>query len=131
MLKHVFSRATVPVHCLFITSAAKSLQSCPTLQLHRQQPTRLPRPWDSPGKNTGVGCHFLLQYVKVKSESEATQLCPTASDPMDCSLPSSSVHGICQARVLEWGAIAFSDSLPHPTSIKLCTGLYYTMRTQE
>ena len=76
---------------------------------HRQQPTRLPRPWDSPGKNTGVGCHFLLQYMKVKSESEVAQSCPTLSDPMDCSLPGSSVHGIFQARVLEWGAIAFSD----------------------
>jgi len=51
-------------------AAAKSLQSCPTLQPHRRQPTRLPRPWDSPGKNTGVGCHFLLQCMKVKSESE-------------------------------------------------------------
>ena len=66
------------------------------------------RPWDSPGKNTGVGCHFLLQCMKVKSESEVAQLCPTLSDPMDCSLPGSSVHGIFQARVLEWGAIAFS-----------------------
>ena len=75
---------------------------------HRRQPTRLPRPWDSPGKNTGVGCHFLLQCIKVKSESEGAQLCPTLSDPMDCSLPGSSVHGILQARVLEWGAIAFS-----------------------
>ena len=72
------------------------------------QPTRLPRPWDSPGKNTGVGCHFLLQCMKVKSESEVTQSCPTLSDPMDCSLPGSSVHGIFQARILEWGAIAFS-----------------------
>ena len=75
---------------------------------HRQQPTRLPRPWDSLGKNTGVGCHFLLQCMKVKSESEVAQSCPTLSDPMDCSLPGSSIHGIFQARVLEWGAIAFS-----------------------
>ena len=73
---------------------------------HRRQPTRLPRPWDSPGKNSGGGCHFLLQCMKVKSE--VTQSCPTLSDPMDCSLPSSSVHGIFQARVLEWYAIAFS-----------------------
>ena len=78
------------------------------VQPHRQQPTRLPRPWDSPGKNTGVGCHFLLQRMRVKSESEVAQLCPTPSDPMDCSLPGSSIHGIFQARVLEWGAIAFS-----------------------
>ena len=67
-----------------------------------RQPTRLSRPWDSPGKNTGVGCHFLLQCMKVKSESEVAQLCPTPSDPMDCSPPGSSVHGIFQARVLEW-----------------------------
>ena len=73
---------------------------------HRQQPTRLPCPWDSPGKNTGVGCHFLLQYMKVKSQSEVAQSCPTLSD-LDCSLPGSSVHGIFQARVLEWGDIAF------------------------
>ena len=90
-------------------AAAKSLQSCPTLRVYRQQPTRLPRPWDSPGKSTGVGCHFFLQCMKVKSESEVAQLCPTLSDPMDCSLPGSSVHGIFQGRVLEWGAIAFSE----------------------
>ena len=66
------------------------------------------RPWDSPGKNAGVGCYFLLQCTKVKSESEVAQSCPTLSDPMDCSLPGSFVHGIFQARVLEWGAIAFS-----------------------
>ena len=75
---------------------------------HRWQPTRLPGPWASPGKNTGVGCHFLLQCMKVKSESEVAQSYPTLSDPVDCSLPGSSVHGIFQARVLEWGAIAFS-----------------------
>ena len=72
--------------------------------------TRLPRPWDSPGKNTGMGCHFLLQCMKVKSESEDAQSYPTLSNPMDCSLPGSSVHGIFQARVLEWGAIAFSTN---------------------
>ena len=77
---------------------------------HRRQPTRLPSPWDSPGKNTGVGCHLLLQCMKVKNESEVAQLCPTLSDPMNCSLPASSIHGIFQARVLEWGAIAFSSS---------------------
>ena len=79
---------------------------------HRRQPTRLPRPWDSPDKNTGVDFHFLLQCMKVKSESEVAQSCPTLSDPMDCSLPGYSVHGIFQATVLEWGAIAFSDILP-------------------
>ena len=74
---------------------------------HRRQPTRVPRPWDSPGKNIGVGWHFLLQCMKVKSESEVAQLCPTLSDPVDCSLPGSSVHGTFQTRVLEWGAILF------------------------
>ena len=78
---------------------------------HRRQPTRLLRPWDSPDKNTGVGCHFLLQCMKVKSESEVAQSCRILRDPMDCSLPGSSVHGIFQARVLQWGAIAFS--VPH------------------
>ena len=71
---------------------------------HRRQPTRLCHPWDSPGKSTGVGRHFLLQCMKVKSESEVTQSCPTLHDPMDSSLPGSSVHGIFQARGLEWGA---------------------------
>ena len=89
-------------------AATKSLQSCPTL--YDPIDGRLPHPWDSPGKNTGVGCHFLLQFMKVKSESEVAQSCPILRDPMDCSLPGSSVHGIFQARVLEWGAIAFSDS---------------------
>jgi len=80
---------------------------------HTRQPTRLPHPWDSPGKNTGVGCHFLLQCMKVKSESEVAQSCPTPSDPMVCSLPGSSTHGIFQARVLEWVAIAFSAHRRH------------------
>ena len=79
---------------------------------HRRQPTRLPCPWDSPGKNTGVGCHFLLQCVKVKSEREVAQSCPTLRNPMDCSPPGSSAHGISQARGLEWGATAFSDPSP-------------------
>ena len=78
---------------------------------HRWQRTRLPSPWDSPGKNNGVGCHFLLQCMKVKSESEVAQSCLTLSDPMACSLPGSSIHGIFQARVLEWGAIAFSANM--------------------
>ena len=76
---------------------------------HRQQPTRLRRSWDSPGKNTGVGCHILLQSMKVKSEREVAQSCLAGSDPMDRSLPGSSVHGIVQGRILEWDAIAFSD----------------------
>ena len=94
-----------------LLAAAKSLQSCPTVQPPRRQPTRLPHPWDSPGKKRmkeGNACHFLLQCTKVKSESEVAQSCLTLSNPMDCSLPGSSVCGIFQARVLEWGAIAFS-----------------------
>ena len=79
-----------------------------SVQPHRQQPTRLPHPWDSPGKNTGVGCHFLLQCMKGKSESEVAQSCWALSDPMDCSPPGSSVHGIFHAKVLEWGDITFS-----------------------
>ena len=77
---------------------------------HRRQPTRLPHPWDSPGKNTGVGCHFLLQCMQVKSESEVAQLCPTLSGHTDCSPAGSSIHGIFQTRVLEWGATAFSST---------------------
>ena len=102
---------------LVIAAAAKSLQSYPTVWPHRRQPTRLPRPWDSPGKNTGMGCHFLLQPMKVKSESEVIQSCPTLSNPMDCSLPGSSVYGIFQAKVLEWGAIAFSVSYSSPCKL--------------
>ena len=91
-------------------AAAKSLQSCPTLwDPVDGSPPGSPRPWDSSGKNTGVGCHFLLQWMKVKSESEVAQSCLTLRDPMDCSLPGSSTHGIFQARGLEWGAIAFSQ----------------------
>ena len=93
-------------YCCQVTSVVSN-----SVWPQRQQPTRLPRPWDSPGKNTGVGCHFLLQCRKVKRESEVAQLCPTPSDPMDCSLPDSSVHGIFQARVLEWGAIALLQKL--------------------
>ena len=87
-----------------------------SVQPHRRLPTRLPCPGDSPGKNTGMGCHFLLQCRKVKSESKVAQSCPTPSDPMDCRLPGSSVHGICQARILErkWSRSVVSDSLqPH------------------
>ena len=91
---------------------------------HRRQPTRLPRPWDSPGKNTGVGCHFLLRCMKVKSESQVAQSCLTLRDPMDCSLQGSSVHGIFQARVLEWGAIAFSTGFSRAPSY-----LFYICRS--
>ena len=82
-------------YCCQVTSVVSD-----SVRPHRRQPTRLPRLWDSPGKNTGVGCHFLLQCMKVKSESEAVQSCLTPSDPMDCSPPGSSAHGISQARVL-------------------------------
>ena len=89
---------------------------------HRQQPTRLPHPWDSPVKNTGVVCHFLLQCMEVKSESEDIQSYPTLRHPMDCSPPGSSVHGIFQARVLEWGAIAFSSIL-HTSVFMACLSI--------
>ena len=90
--------------CCYVASVVSN-----SVRPHRRQPTRLPHPWDSPGKNTGVGCHCLLQCMKVKSESEDAQLCLNLSDPMNCSLPGSSVHEIFLARVLEWGAIAFSE----------------------
>ena len=89
-----------------------------SVQPHRRQPTRLLHPWDSPDKSTGVGCHFLLQCIKVKGEGEVAQSCPTVSDPMDCSPPGSSIHGIFQARVLEWGAIAFSKKHYNFTFLK-------------
>ena len=98
---------------LLLLSRSSRVRLFPT---RRRQPTRLPRLWDSPGRNTGVGCHFLLQCMKVKRESEVAQSCPTLHDLMDCSLPGSSIHGIFQARVLEWGAIAFSEG-PVWTSI--------------
>ena len=91
-------------------AAAKSLQSCPTLCDPTDGSPPGSHPWDSPGKNTGVGCHFLLQCMKVKGESEVAESCLTLSDPMDCSPTGSSIHGIIQARVLEWGAIAFSTT---------------------
>ena len=108
--------------------AAKSLQSWMILC----DPTdgRLPCSWDSPGKNTGVGCHFLLQCMKVKNESEVIQSCPTLSDPMDCSPPGSSVHGIFQARVLEWGAIPFSRGSSwsrFQVQVSHITGRFYTI----
>ena len=95
-------------YCCQVTSVVSN-----SVQPHRRQPIRLPCPWDSPGKNAGMGCHFLLQCMKVKSESEVSQSCPTLSNPMDCSLPGSSVHGVFQARVPEWGAIAFSEFSQH------------------
>ena len=92
---------------------------------HRWQPTRLPRPWDSPSKNPGVGCHFLPQCMKVKSESEVAQSCPTLSDPRDCSPPGSSAHGIFQARVLEWVPVAFSETKLRPNLLGLFVSFYW------
>ena len=92
---------------VLLLSRFSRVQLCVTPETAAHQ---APRPWDSPGKNTGVGCHFLLQCMKVKRESEVAQSCPTVHDPIDCSLPGSPVRGIFQARVLEWGAIAFSRS---------------------
>ena len=95
------------------TTAAKSFQSCPTLcdPIDGSPPgSPRPRAWDSPGKNTGAGCHFLLQCMKVKSESEVAQSCLTHSDPMDRSPPGSSAHGILQEKILEWVAISFSNA---------------------
>ena len=86
--------------CCWVTSVVSD-----SVRPHRRQPTRLPHPWDSLGKNPGVGCHFFLQCMKVKSESEVAQSCPTLRDPMDCSPPGSSIHGSFQARVLESGAM--------------------------
>ena len=88
---------------LLLLSRFSCVQLCATPETAAHQ---APRPWNSPGKNTGVGCHLLLQCM-----TEVAQSCPTPSDPMDYSLPGSSVHMICQARVLEWIAIAFSREL--------------------
>ena len=106
--REVQKLCSIHLSLMFAAAAVASVVSN-SVQPHRQQPTRLPHPWDSPGKNTGVGCHFLLQCMKVKSESEVAQSCQTLSDPMDCSPPGSSIQGIFQASVLEWVVIAFSD----------------------
>ena len=106
---HTWSWCTILFMIRFAAAAAKSLQSCPTLcNPIDGSPPGSPVRGILQGKNTRVGCHFPLQCMKVKSESQVTQSCPTLCDPVDCSLPGSSVHGIFQARVLEWGAIAFS-----------------------
>ena len=111
--------------CLYCCQVASVVSD--SVRPQRRQPARLPRPWDSPGKNTGVGCHFLLQCMKVRSESEVAQSCPTPSDPMDCSPPGSSVHGIFQTRVLEWGAIAFSMCLYYCPANKFTRTLYFRL----
>ena len=104
------SEASDTCHLFLVVAAAAAAVTSvmsDSVRPHRLQPTRRPLPWDSPGKKTGVGCHFLLQRMKVKSG--VPQSCPILRDPMDCSLPGSYVHGIFQARVLEWVAIAFSE----------------------
>ena len=114
IIMHVFVKIHRTVHLnrvnvtMLLLRRFSRVRLCVTPQTAAHQ---APRPWDSPGENTGVGCHFLLQCMKVKSESEVAQLCLTLSDPMDCSPPGSSVPGILQARVLEWGAIAFSTPM--------------------
>ena len=118
---------------LAAAAAAKSLQSCPTLC----DPTRLPRPWDSPGKNTGVACHFHIQCMKVESESEGAQSYPTLRHPMDCmdpmdgSPPGFSVHGIFQARVLEWVAIAFQQETQSRKTFFFFNLMNYNIKTKS
>ena len=110
-LQHFWEKNKVTCEELLLLLLLSRFSRVDSGRPHRWQPTRLPRPWDSPGKNTGVGCHFLLQYMKVKSESEIAQSCPTLHDPMDYSLPGRSIHGIFHARILEWGDTAFSKEL--------------------
>ena len=115
-------------------AAAKLLQSCSTLCDPIDGSPPGSRPWDSPGKNTGMGCHFLLQCMKVKSESEVRQSCPTLGDPMDCSPPGSSVHGIFQARILEWVAFPSPVDLPDPgikPGLLHCRQILYSMSYRE
>ena len=100
-----FPHCSIPASALSLILLLSHFSRVQLRATQKQQPTRLPRPWDSPGKDTGAGCHVLLQCRKVKSESEVAQSCPTLRDPMDCSLPGSSVHGMFQARGLQWGAI--------------------------
>ena len=124
---HKYHDSVYPCYC-WVTSVVSD-----SVRPHRRQPTRLLCPWESPGKNTGVGCHFLLQCMNLKSESEVAQLYLTLSDPMDCSLPGSSALGIFQARVLERGAIAFSifsrgSSQPKDwTQVSCIVGRFFTV----
>ena len=108
MLLEISGEITPERMKLLLLSHLSCLTLCDPIDGSPPGSFRLLRPWDSPGKNTEVGCHFLLQCMKVKSESEVSQSCPTLSEPRDCSLPGFSVHGIFQARVLGWGAIALS-----------------------
>ena len=106
LIKALSSRALISLLLLLLSRFSRA----DSVRPHRRQPIRLPHPWDSPGKNTGVSCHFLLRCMKVKSESEVAQSCLTLCDTMDCSLPGSSVHGIFQASY--WSGVP----LPSPTN---------------
>ena len=110
---------------LLLLSHFSCVRLCATPETAAHQ---APHPWDYPGKNTGVGCHFLLQCMKLKSENEVTQSCPTLSDPMDCSLPGFSIHGISQARVLEWAAMP-SPKNTGVGSNSLLQGIFLTQRS--
>ena len=114
---------TILLLLLLVTSVVSN-----SVQPHRRQPTGLPRPWDSPDKNTGVGCHFLLQCMKVKSESEVTQPCPTLSDPMDCSLPGSSVHGF--SRQEYWSGVPLPILEPTKT-LPISLNIYFSSLLSE
>ena len=118
MYKQKMQMTAISNRCCCCCCSVASVVS-DSVRPHRRQPTRLPRPGDFPGKSTGVECHCLLQCMKVKSESEVAQLCPTHSNPMGCSLPGSSVPGIFQGRVLEWDAIAFSSAWKWKVKVKL------------
>ena len=113
---------------LLLLSCFSRVRLCATPQTAAHQ---APCPWDSPGKNPGVGCHFLLQCMKVKSESEFAQSCPTLSDLMDCSPPGSSVHGIFQARVLEWLPKFLSSPYSHCMLVGNWTVLWSTFFQQN
>ena len=102
-----------------MSAAAESLQSCLTLRRRRQQPTRLLCPWGSPGKNTGVGCHFLLQCMHAYMHAKLLQSCLTLCDPMDSSPLGSPVHGILQARILQWVAVSSSNACMRVKSLQL------------
>ena len=99
------------LHLLLLLICFSRVRLCATPETAAHQ---APRPWDSPGKSTVVGCHFLLQCMKVESESEVAQSCPTFCNPMDCSIPGSTVHGIFQARILEWVGIPLSRGSSQP-----------------
>ena len=122
LLQHHSSKASILRRSAFFIVHSVMSDS---VQPQRRQPTRLPRPWDSPRKNTGVGCHFLLQCMQVKCESEVAQSCSTLRDPMDCSLPGSSVHGILQARILGWVTIFYSRGSFRPRDRNCVTCFSY------